>query len=626
MRYKLFIFPIVFLLFSCLKAQEKTVNVSFLTGTPKIDGVLDKHLDYLPKNEFQHFWQFDNPVTKKVPVSYKLAYTPTHFYLYIETETDSINYRNRGFQNGDGFKLLFAKPQQDSLSSEFYDLFFSPTKKDKYWARQIIWTYNVKNRPKRFSKETKFEYKEQNGKCGFELLLSWKNISPYHPWMLKHIGFNLYFAKAIGDTITNGYAVVNDGGIWDEGVKRKFAPLQFEKPKKIQNDILVAKRLHGNLEKEDSLLVKSSSISTAARKKQIELIILDNKCNAAYKNTFTISSSNKLKTDLNRFALNHLKPGNYKVILKHESDTLSNSLITLLPQVDIEKINQSLLQNKSKLSIGTVNTLMFKLKQLEQEKIDLKSYETGDQYLINLNHFLKEYNLFSRGINPYDTIRKPYRRAFKSKYDQTYQPYTIKLPADYSKHKKYPLIVFLHGSGVDEQKILDKSRSNGKFIELAPFARDMFNCYTSDSSQKDILEAIKDVSMNFNVDTSKIIIAGFSMGAYGALRTFYENPKLYKGVAVFAGHPYLASNWLDDEHPNFLEQEYLQVFTNKPVFIFHGEKDGSLPVKLIEEMAKELQKAGAKVSLRIDKEKGHEYPAKTTIEKYYHWLDKTIDE
>lgn len=230
------------------------------------------------------------------------------------------------------------------------------------------------------------------------------------------------------------------------------------------------------------------------------------------------------------------------------------------------------------------------------------------------------------GIDPYSGIKESYRRAFKSKYDDTYQPYSIKLPSNYDSTKKYPLLVFLHGSGVDEQGLLNQPRSNGKFIEVAPFARDMYNCYSSDSSQIDIIEAIEDVVANFSVDAAKIVIGGFSMGGYGALRTFYEHPVLYKGVAVFAGHPHLASNWLDGEHPNFLNNNYLKAFKGMPIFIYHGQKDGSLPVDLVKKMSIELEKAGALVTLSIAEDKGHDYPDKETNDRYFEWLNKIIGE
>jgi len=100
-------------------------KISFLNFTPVIDGKLDDELVNLEKRKFKHFFQFDNPIAESTSVHYRVAYTPTHLYLYIETEADSITYRDRGFINGDGFKLLMAKPQNGSLTDEYYDIVFS---------------------------------------------------------------------------------------------------------------------------------------------------------------------------------------------------------------------------------------------------------------------------------------------------------------------------------------------------------------------------------------------------------------------------------------------------------------------------------------------------------------------
>ncbi len=138
------------------------------------------------------------------------------------------------------------------------------------------------------------------------------------------------------------------------------------------------------------------------------------------------------------------------------------------------------------------------------------------------------------------------------------------------------------------------------------------------------VEAIDDVKKYFNVNENKIIIGGFSMGGYGALRTFYEHPKLYKGVAVFAGHPNLANEWLDGVHPNFLEDKYLKEFRNIAVFIYHGNKDAALDVNLIEEMSRKLIQNGAKVTTSIVEDKGHEYQDEKTNKLYFDWLDNII--
>ena len=128
----------LFLLAGC-GSPELNEKISFLPHPPVIDGQLDAGLEKLKKRDFNYIWQFDNPVTDTVPVTYRMAYTPTHLYLYIEAEADSISFRSRGFINGDGFKLLLGIPQPDSLTDEYYDMVFSASKDKGYWARKRIW-------------------------------------------------------------------------------------------------------------------------------------------------------------------------------------------------------------------------------------------------------------------------------------------------------------------------------------------------------------------------------------------------------------------------------------------------------------------------------------------------------
>lgn len=619
---------LVFLIIQLLpaKSQEENIKVPYLENTPEIDGILDEELMSLQKRHFNYIWQFDNPRTDTVPLEYVIGYTSSHFYLYIETQADSINYRNRGFQNGDGFKLLFAIPQKDSVTDEFYELYFSPTKKNDYWARQKIWTYNIKTVLRNFSNSTLFDYKVQNGKCGFEARISWDDIPPYHPWMLEKIGFNLYFAKAIGDTITNGYAVVHDYGIWDEGVKRKFTRLSFENPKTIDETIILVKPKNRTIKPGKELVLEASTISDNPQEEILLVAIINDSSEVVCRREINISISEKLQKECFKLELDSLTHGEYNVRLTSSKDTFSNTAITLIPTLDFTLFYEGILKDSSHLGTGILNTLMFKLHQLQSDLNKIKPYEVRTELLSEMDIFLKEYGMFQNGIDPYAGIAEPYRRAFLSGFDNTYQAYTINLPDNYDPDKDYPLLVFLHGSGVDEQGLLNRPRSNGKFIELAPFARDMYNCYSSDSSQNDIIEAIEDVISFFSVDTSKIVIGGFSMGGYGALRTFYEHPDLYKGVAVFAGHPHLASSWLEGEHPNFLSNKYNMVFKDIPVFIYHGQKDGSLPPDLMVKMSQELINLGADVTLSIAENNGHEYPDKETNEKYFDWLDRVIEE
>lgn len=622
------------LLFLCVlftqaaNGQKPVISkVTFLHKTPVIDGRLDPGLATLEKRKFNHVYNFDNPVKENIEVYYRMGYTPTHFYLYIETRADSITYRDRGFINGDGFKLLFAKPQNDSLTDEYYDIVFTPSRMENYWAGKRIWEYNRKqNSGKKLSSRTVFKESNSNGKCGFEVLLAWQDIEPYHPWFLKEMGCNLYFAKAIANDQAYGYAIVEDEGIWDEEIpKRNYAPITFEIPSSaIGDEFTSAKPGRRHLKKGETLNLDVVSRSDKNRAKIFRIVVQDStaktiwqkEVNYQYKSHFTRTT---LPIDLN-----DLTPANYNLLLVCGKDTIAQYPFVIFPDLDFNSIRSDIKANRHHSETGTVNTLMYKANQLEQLLNALKDYETGTAEWVMYEKFKTEYTLFREGKDPYKGITGNHRRAFQSRYDNTYQPYSIKLPADYDPQKKYPLLVFLHGSGQDEQTVLNSPRSGGNFIELAPLGRDMYRCYSSDSSQNDIIEAMEDVKRHFSVDTQKIIVGGFSMGGYGALRTFYEHPGLYRGVAVFAGHPDLAREWLDREQPNFLDGKYLGSFSKVPVFVYHGRKDGALPVSKAEELIAVLKEKGIAVTARIIDDKAHEYPDAETNAIYFQWLNNVI--
>ena len=623
----LFSFLLIFTLLCACKSNDQK-DVAFINKTPIIDGQLDSDLEYLDIKKFKYIWQFDNPATDTVQVTYRMAYTPSHLYLYIETNVDSISYHRRGYLWGDGYKVLLGIPQIDSLTSEYYELSYSPSKEKDYWERQRIANYNFTQIRKDFSQSSKSQEMALKGKSGFEALIAWTDIEPYHPWFLDEMGYNIYFAKGIETKehgyITNGYSLVEDEGIWDEEIpKRNYKPVSFEKPTSVINRVILAKPKKNNLQIGEPILLKVAFIDKQASNDILNVTFSDLNSKVILNKKIPVQLDKILKKEEFTIDIGTLESGSYNLTVKNSKDTIVNDVIIIQPTIDFQKISNEIQENKNHLKIGATNTFQFELNQIENKLTDLKKYETGEDILEDWKLFQKKYDLFIKGIDPYKNLTGPYRRAFKSKYDNTYQPYSIKLPNNYDPNKKYPLLVFLHGSGSDEQGLLKSPRSGGNFIEIAPLARDIYRAYASDDSQKDIIEAIDDVSKYFAVDIKNIIIGGFSMGGYGALRMYYEHPELYKGIAVFAGHPNLASEWLGEEHPNFLEEKYLTSFSNTPVFIYHGRKDASLNVDLIEKMSKKLTKAGAIVTISIVEENGHEYPDENTNNLYFEWLNTT---
>ncbi|WP_395377157.1 alpha/beta hydrolase-fold protein [Marinicella sp. W31] len=617
---------VLFLLFSWsvwAEVKPQPVDVSYIDFQPVVDGQLDAALQKLPVHQFNRFYRFDNPVTEQVSVSYRLAYNATHMYMYIEAAADQISYNRRGYLYGDGFKLLLAQPGPEGLTDEYYDLFFSPSEDPDYFERQRIATYNFKMISRPFSSVSQSQERAFEGKSGFEALIAWSDIDPMHPWFSEALGYNLYFAKYIRDEITNGYAVVHDEGIWDEEVpKRTYAPLTFQAPPEDVHLVLaqLARKnlkpgehlpidvvVKGQIEEKDAIFVELNDAQgrrVLSRKLSLQDITEPNK------KTIQLPFDSRV--------------GQYQVLIKYADQAVRQFDMVVLPEVKFESLRKQISSSQNSISLGSRNTILFKLQQIQQKLNDLPAYESGADVLEMWKQTEHELRQFNQGQDPYAKFRAPHRRAFVSEYDKTLQPYTLRLPENYNASKKYPLLVFLHGSGQDEQRLLDRPRSDGQFIEVAPFGRDKFRAYSAEVSQRDIVDAIEDVKAHFSVDEKNMIIGGFSMGGYGALRAYYEHPELYRGVAVFSGHPDLANAWLDGIYPNFLNQQYLKAFKETPVFVYHGTKDAAIDVALIKKMLVELRNAGAVVTARIVEGRGHVYQDADTHQKYVKWLAEIL--
>jgi predicted esterase len=225
-----------------------------------------------------------------------------------------------------------------------------------------------------------------------------------------------------------------------------------------------------------------------------------------------------------------------------------------------------------------------------------------------------------QGGDPVAARKGIQRRAYRSALDGTLQPYEIKTPADLDTAKRRPLFVYLHGSGEDERGQLARGLAGPEFVAVAPRGRGTSNAFSADHAQDDIREAIADAIANYPVDESRVVLAGFSMGGYGVYRTFWENPKRYRALAVFSGDPSIATRFLGAGHPDFLDPKYLETFRGIPVFVFHGGKDRNCPIENTRKLVAMLQKAGARVEFHCEEEKGHEAASAETMAAFRNWL------
>lgn len=600
--------------------------VGYISKAPMIDGKLDDDLTYLPPRKFSTLWKSD-PDNPDIPVSYRLAYGTRFLYVYIEAAADELTYRDRAYQNGDGFTVVLTVPQPDNVpSDEFYVLGCSAVdRRQMEWTRTIFWYYNVDNIFLKTSDEMKMEFRDGDGMIHFELLLPWQDVHPYHPWLSEGIGFNLGMTKAIGDKGRNIYRSV-DAGIGTENSPREYALLSFEDPRHLGEPQTFARPVRSNISVGDSLAVDVVTIAEEPFAEKLSISLESGEKTTISRKWEKYDCGAGL-TRRKFFTESARQPaGGYAVKWSSDqSECRGETGLTILPPFDFQALEHRLQQVKKVLTAGSFTTFQFEIEELRAELADVYPYETAGEIRFKLSQLLNHLAVAEQGQDLFAQRRGYVRMAYRSEFDQTLQPYVAYLPEDFDPSRKYPLLVFLHGSTSTERNIIGWHGIPDGFIALCPNGRGPSNWFSWDNAQIDVAEAIRAVQSNFPIDQDRILLAGFSMGGYGVYRSFYETPDTYRAIAVFSGGPKVRFGIPDGQAViDFNEDKYLEPFAGLPVFVFHGERDRNVSFEETEQFIAKLESAGAQVEFHTEADTGHSGPNDETMAAYHQWVERVI--
>ena len=193
----------------------------------------------------------------------------------------------------------------------------------------------------------------------------------------------------------------------------------------------------------------------------------------------------------------------------------------------------------------------------------------------------------SKGVNPLRAQRGDVRWAYASAADSTVQPYRLFVPANYDAKKKWPLIVALHGMGGDENSffngyskgVIKEEAEKRGYLIVCPKGRGPASMYVG-AAERDVLDVIKEVRSEFNIDPGRIYLMGHSMGGYGTWSVAMNNPDLFAALAPISGGGNVAK---------------LKNIANIPWIVIHGDKDPTVPV----EESRKMVKAGKELGIEI---------------------------
>lgn len=189
--------------------------------------------------------------------------------------------------------------------------------------------------------------------------------------------------------------------------------------------------------------------------------------------------------------------------------------------------------------------------------------------------------------------------SFKKKITKTLSAgYLLYLPKDYYQQteKNWPLILFLHGAGERGNDLsLVKKHGPPQLVENDmdfPFMVVSPQCPTGEVWSPDVVVALLDkIEETYRIDTKRIYLTGLSMGGFGTWETAIAYPNRFAAIAPICGGG-----------------EPLAVCQIKhvPTRVFHGAKDGVVPIKRSREMVAALKTCGGDVKFTVYPDAGHD--------------------
>lgn len=199
--------------------------------------------------------------------------------------------------------------------------------------------------------------------------------------------------------------------------------------------------------------------------------------------------------------------------------------------------------------------------------------------------------------SPYERDRHYWYTLRKKRGDTPEYKYLTSTPKDYARQpdKKYPLMVFLHGSG-ERGEDLPRVRVHGPLTEVdagrdLPFVVIAPQCpVNEDWYSEEVYALIEEVCTKYRIDRSQIYLTGLSMGGYGTWSTAIAYPELFAAIAPMCG----GSDPRDAARLKKL-----------PIWNFHGKQDEAVPFHESEDMVSAVKKAGGDIKFTIYPDLGH---------------------
>ncbi len=225
-------------------------------------------------------------------------------------------------------------------------------------------------------------------------------------------------------------------------------------------------------------------------------------------------------------------------------------------------------------------------------------------------------------------LAKIEKRTYDFKEAGKQMEYALYVPTGYDPKKKSPLVVALHGYASTPQQIirypgLTKLAEQYGHIVVAPMGYNYKGWYGSrgatskrdkpnnlgELSEKDVMNVLRIVREEFNVDESRIYLMGHSMGGGGTWHLAIKFPHIWAALAPIAPAVYRS--------PDDLER-----IKHVPVIVVQGVKDRLVSVKITRRWVQRMKELEMEHVYIEDPKGGHVFIAFENLPKIFEFFSK----
>lgn len=194
--------------------------------------------------------------------------------------------------------------------------------------------------------------------------------------------------------------------------------------------------------------------------------------------------------------------------------------------------------------------------------------------------------------------------------------YQVYVPVDYTPAKAWPVIVSLHGNGrqgtdgllqtgTDFAIRIRENRAPFPALVVFPQARPGTRWFYA-AMEELVMAQLQHTMTEFHVDSTRVYLQGFSMGATGTYRIAHRWPTVFAALLIVAGRiedgpPYTPEEIAIDRRANpfvAVPDPFAALATgikHLPIWVFHGDADERVPVEQSRQLVAALKQDNAPV-------------------------------